>query len=106
MGAGRRPIAPCEVQGYVFNALLRTAELAENVWGDAALTEESEAAAAALRDRFERDFWMADRGYYTLALDGEGRRVDSLTSNAGHLLWSGIVPPEKARLVADRLVGD
>ena len=49
---------------------------------------------------------MEDRGYCALALDGEGRRVDSLTSNAGHLLWSGLVPEEGARAVADRLMGE
>jgi glycogen debranching enzyme len=49
---------------------------------------------------------MEDRGYYALALDGAGRRVDSVTSNAGHLLWSGIVSAGKARLVAERLVGE
>jgi glycogen debranching enzyme len=99
-------IAPCEVQGYVYDAYRRTAELAELVWEDKELARELRAEAESLRGCFDRDFWMADRGYYALALDGAGRRVDSVTSNAGHLLWSGIVPADKARLVADRLVGD
>ncbi|MCA1847488.1 MAG: hypothetical protein LC704_00620, partial [Actinobacteria bacterium] len=100
------PIAPCEVQGYVYDALLRTAELAERVWGDRGLAVRLRAEAGDLGKRFDRDFWTEDRGYYALALDGAGRRVDSVTSNAGHLLWSGIVPAERARLVADRLVGE
>jgi glycogen debranching enzyme len=98
------PIAPCEVQGYVYDALLRTAQLAEAVWGDASLAGMLEAEAGDLRERFERDFWMEDRGYYALALDGLGRRVDSLGSSAGHLLWSGIVSTQRARAVADRLM--
>lgn len=98
------PIAPVEVQGYTYDALLRTAGLAESAWGDAELATELRERAADLKDRFNRDFWMEDRGYYALALDGEGRRVDSITSNPGHLLWGGILPVERARAVADRLM--
>lgn len=105
-GKATGPIAPCEVQGYVFDALLRTAELAEDVWDDRPLAADLRDRAADLKTRFDRDFWMEERAFYALALDGEGRRVDSIASNAGHLLWSGIVPPEKARPVAARLVGD
>ena len=100
------PIAPCEVQGYVYDAFLRTAELAERVWGDARLAAELGEEAAVLRERFDLDFWMEDRSYYALALDGEGRQVDSVSSNAGHLLWSGIVPEEKVRDVADLLLDE
>src|SRR5215216_5339668 len=100
------PIAPCDVQGYVYDAFLRSAELAERVWGDPSLAAELREDAGDLRGRFDRDFWMEDRGYYALALDGTGRRVDSLTSNAGLLLWSGIVPDGRAHAVADRLMGE
>jgi len=100
------PIALCEVQGYVYDALLRTAGLAEAVWDDERLARGLRKRATDLKSRFDHDFWMPGRGYYALALDGDGRRVDSITSNAGHLLWSGIVPEDKARPVADRLVGD
>jgi glycogen debranching enzyme len=99
------PVAPCEVQGYVYDSFLRSAELAERVWGDTRVAAELRAEARGLRESFDRDFWMEDRGYYALALDGAGRQVDSLTSNAGHLLWSGIVPEERARAVAGRLMG-
>jgi len=105
---GRRAggkIAPVEVQGYVYDAFVRTAELAERVWEDAGLAAGLREGARDLKTRFDRDFWMEDRGYYALALDGAGRRIDSITSNPGHLLWSGIVPPGKARAVADRLTG-
>src|SRR5919204_362856 len=90
------PIAPCEVQGYVFDAKLRTAELAREVWRDRALAERLEQEAAELRRAFNERFWTDARGgYYVLALDGEKQQVDSLCSNVGHLLWSGIVPRER-----------
>lgn len=84
------------VQAYVYDAWLRTAELAENVWADKGLAADLRQRAEDLKARFNEDFWMEGRGYYALALDGNGRRVDSVASNAGHLLWSGIVPEERA----------
>ena len=61
------------------------------VWKDPAYADRLEAEAADLKRRFNRDFWLADRGYYALALDADGSQVDALASNIGHLLWSGIV---------------
>jgi glycogen debranching enzyme len=59
-----------------------------------------------LRERFDEAFWSEERGgYYVLALDGEKRQVDSLCSNIGHLLWSGIVPPNRVDNIVDRLMG-
>src|SRR5919197_956622 len=90
------PIAPCEVQGYVYDAKLRMAELAREIWRDRALAERLEHEAEELRRAFNERFWTDQRGgYYVLALDGEKRQVDSLCSNVGHLLWSGIVPAER-----------
>ena len=100
------PIATCEIQGYVYDAKLRTARLAREVWNDARLAERLEGDAETLRRRFERDFWLPEREYYAEALDGEKRAVDSITSNAGHLLWSGIVDDERADAVARQLVGN
>jgi glycogen debranching enzyme len=101
------PIAPCEVQGYVYDAKRRMAELARQVWGDAELAERLDREAGELQARFQEAFWCEDRGgYYALALDGEKRRVDSLTSNIGHLLWSGIVPADRADAIVDQLMGD
>jgi glycogen debranching enzyme len=99
------PRACCEIQGYVFDAKLRCARLARAFWGDTELGDRLEAEARELKRRFNEDFWLADRGYYALALDGEKRPVDSLTSNIGHLLWSGIVDDDKAESVARHLVG-
>ncbi|GIH19148.1 hypothetical protein Raf01_73200 [Rugosimonospora africana] len=62
-----------------------------------------ERQASDLKDRFNRDFWIDDKQYYALALDPDGRQVDSLASNIGHLLWSGIVPPERATHLAGHL---
>ena len=107
---GRRAegaIASCEVQGYVFDAKRRLAELAREVWRDRSLADRLEADAKALRDRFDRAFWCEDRGgFYALALDGDKRPVDSLTSNIGHLLWSGIVPPHRIDAIVDQLMGE
>ena len=99
------PIATCELQGYAYDARLRVARLARRVWGDDALAERLEGDAHELKKRFNDDFWLADVGYYALALDGHKTPVDALTSNIGHLLWSGIVDDERAGLVAGRLVG-
>jgi glycogen debranching enzyme len=101
------PIAPCEVQGYVYAAKLGLAAIAREVWRERELADRLEGEAAELRERFDRAFWCEERGgYYALALDGEKRRIDALTSNIGHLLWSGIVPPERADAVVDRLMSD
>jgi glycogen debranching enzyme len=101
------PIAPCEVQGYVYDAKRRLAELARAVWRERELAERLDREAADLRDRFDEAFWCEERGgFYALALDGDKRRVDSLSSNIGHLLWSGIVPPERIDAVIDQLMGE
>ena len=98
------PIAVCEIQGYVYDAKQRVARLAREVWGDAALADRLEAEAQALRKRFLEDFWIPERECFALALDGEKRRVDSLCSNMGHLLWSGIVDDARADAVAAHLM--
>jgi glycogen debranching enzyme len=107
---GRRaeaPIAPCEVQGYVYDAKVRLAELAREVWRERDLAERLEGEAADLQRRFHEAFWCEARGgYYALGLDAEKQRVDSLTSNIGHLLWSGIVPPERVDAIVDQLMGE
>ncbi|MFN2471301.1 MAG: glycogen debranching N-terminal domain-containing protein [Gaiellaceae bacterium] len=102
----RAPIAPCEVQGYVYDAKLRVAELARAVWRERELAARLEREAAELRTRFDEAFWLEDGGHYALALDGDKQPVDSLCSNIGHLLWSGIVPPERVDAVVDALMGD
>ena len=98
------PIAPVEVQGYVYDAKLRVAELARRVWGDEKTATGLEREAAELRARFNEVFWLEERGWYALGLDRDKRPMDALASNMGHLLWSGIVPPERVPQIAERLV--
>jgi glycogen debranching enzyme len=101
------PIATCEIQGYTYDAKLRLAELAAGPLGDPVLASRLRVEADALRDRFNRDFWIDERGgYYALGLDGDKRKIDSMTSNMGQLLWSGIVPPDRAGIVVAHLMSD
>jgi glycogen debranching enzyme len=102
----RGPIATCEIQGYVYDAQRRSARLAREVWGDEALSDRLEQRADDLRAQFRRDFWMPERGYHALALDGDKRQVDSLTSNIGQLLWSGILDDGEAAATAERLLDE
>jgi glycogen debranching enzyme len=97
------PLAPVEVQGYVYDAKRRVAELARRVWGDEETASRLEHEAAVLRERFNEVFWLDERGWYALGLDRDKRPLDALASNMGHLLWSGIVPAERVAQVAGRL---
>jgi glycogen debranching enzyme len=99
------PRATCELQGYAYDAKIRGARLARSIWNDPAFADRLEEEAADLKRRFNRDFWVADEGYYALALDPDGHQVDSMTSNNGHLLWSGIVDKSKAKAVVENLLG-
>ena len=101
----RLPRATCEIQGYVYDAKIRCARLARKFWHDPELANRLEKEAAELKRRFNQDFWLADREFFALAIDGDGRKVDALTSNIGHLLWSGIVDEDKAEAVVRHLMG-
>jgi glycogen debranching enzyme len=98
------PQAICEIQGYTYDAKVRAARLARLFWNDPEYADRLEREAKGLRERFNRDFWMEERGYYALALQADGEQVDGLASNLGHLLWSGIVEPDRAERVAAHLV--
>ncbi|MGH7231341.1 MAG: amylo-alpha-1,6-glucosidase [Nitrospiraceae bacterium] len=97
------PKALCELQGYVFDAKQRLAEAAE-YFGDSAWADQLRREAAALQARFEERFWCDDVGYYAYALDGDKQPVKTIASNAGHLLWSGIVRHDRAERVVRRLM--
>lgn len=99
------PRATCEVQGYAYDAKVRAARLARKVWGDPAYADQLEREAAELKARFNRDWWVADGEYYALALDPDGRQCAVLSSNIGHLLWSGIVDDDRAQKIAAHLCG-
>ncbi|MFI7490356.1 glycogen debranching N-terminal domain-containing protein [Micromonospora echinaurantiaca] len=99
------PRATCELQGYAYDAKRRGARLAREFWGDPVYADRLEREAAELKQRFNRDFWVADGEYYALALDADGWQVDALSSNIGHLLWSGIVDESRAGRIAEHLLG-
>ena len=101
----RSPLAVCEVQGYAYAARVRCAELAREVWGDPELATRLEREARALRDRFDEAFWVerGDAAFYALALDRDKRPVDALSSNAGHLLWTGIAKQERIDAMSELL---
>ncbi|EGX55925.1 hypothetical protein SZN_30467 [Streptomyces zinciresistens K42] len=98
------PVMAAGAQGYAYDALRRTAWLARTVWGDATYAALLEQAAADLRDRFQRDFWMPRHDFPALALDGEGNQLDALASDAGHLLWSGLLDKQYGESVGRRLL--
>ena len=101
------PIATAEIQGYVHDAKLRVAELAERVMGDGTLGGRLQLEAEELFTRFNNDFWSEERGgYYIVGLDADKQPIDSLTSNIGHLLWSGIVPKERAETIVGQLMSE
>ena len=99
----KTPIALCEVQGYVYAAYVARAHFAIEA-GDAPTFERYRDKAADLRRRFNEDFWLEDQGWYALGLDADKRPIDALASNMGHCLWTGIVEPDRAGLVAERLL--
>ena len=104
---GRRaapPIATAAHQGYAYDARLRAARLLREVWRDEPEARRLEADATALKERFNRDFWSKERRHYVLALDGEKRQVETLTSDIGHLMWSGIMDERRAQAMVRRLM--
>ncbi|MDZ7960692.1 MAG: amylo-alpha-1,6-glucosidase [Aulosira sp. DedQUE10] len=95
-------IALCEVQAYVYAAKMRLAEIAR-MKKRLDLADRWLEEAKNLKVRFNRDFWIEDQDFCALALDGDGKQVESITSNPGHCLHLGIFTPEKAYSVAERL---
>ncbi|MBD2665254.1 amylo-alpha-1,6-glucosidase [Richelia sinica FACHB-800] len=95
-------IALCEVQAYVYAAKNRLADIAK-MKKRLDLAEKWQEEAKSLKARFNQDFWTEDQDFCALALDGEGKQVDSITSNPGHCLHLGILTPERAYSVAERL---
>jgi len=99
------PIALVEVQGYVYLAKLRIAEVYEAL-GARDRAGELRAQARALRTQFNQAFWNPEEGYFALALDGRKRQVASVSSNPGHCLYCDIVDPDKAPALAERLMSE
>jgi glycogen debranching enzyme len=99
----KQPKALCELQGYVYDAWLRTAEVFD-VLDEPKRAKELRRKAADLQRQFEDAFWCEDLGFYAFCLDPEKRPVETVASNAGHCLWSGIVSPERSKRVVRRLL--
>jgi glycogen debranching enzyme len=100
-----KPVALSEVQGYVYAALVARAHFATEAGDDDHATRLL-ARARDLKARFNRDFWVEERGWLAMGLDRDKQPLDALTSNMGHCLWTGILDPDKAAIVAEHLVSD
>jgi glycogen debranching enzyme len=101
----KQPKALCELQGYVFDAWMRMAEVYDTL-GDPEPGRALRRKAADLQARFEERFWCEEIGSYAFGLDPKKERIATVASNAGHCLWSGLVRPDRAALVVARLLRD
>jgi glycogen debranching enzyme len=99
------PIALCEVQGYVYDAKIQASCIAK-VLGKQETAERLIREAETFKEKFNIKFWLEEKQTYAIALDGEKRPCNVVSSNAGHCLFSGIATPEKARLVANGLLNE
>jgi len=99
----KTPIALVELQGYVYDAWLRMAQVFDTL-GKPARARALRKKAKTLFDCFNDAFWDESSGYYAFCLDGEKKQVLSVASNPGQCLWSGIVPPDRAGKVVKRLM--
>jgi len=94
------PIALSEVQGYVFDAKRRFAEM----YPDSDLAKKVMAESNTLKEKYNEVYWLPDKNFYAEALDKDKRKVDSITTNPCHNFWSGILPPERANIIAGRIM--
>ena len=101
-----QPLALVEVQGYWYAAMQGLAGTLRRYGSkeQSALAERLEQKAAMLKEKFNRDFWWPEEGFYVQCLDADKQQVRAVTSNIGHCLWNGIIDEDKAAMVAKRLV--
>src|SRR5581483_3115365 len=97
----KQPKALCELQGYVFDAWLRMAEVFDRL-GEPDRASELRSKAADMQKRFEEKFWCEDLGFYAYGLDPDKKPIKSIASNPGHCLWSGIARTDHAARVVKR----
>jgi glycogen debranching enzyme len=103
------PVALAEVQGYLYRALQLWGTLYQAMPPSEGMRDEGEkllARAAELKRKFNEEFWMPEKQFYAMALDGHHRQVDIITSNPGHCLWTGLIDEEHAEAMARVLVAD
>jgi glycogen debranching enzyme len=96
------PIATCELQGYWYIAQELMAMMSW-IMGAREDARGYRQSAAALKERFNRDWWVEDQHFYALALDPAKRQVRAVTSNVGHCLASGIIDRERLPAVVERM---
>lgn len=99
----KQPKALCELQGYVYDAKIRMAEVFQ-VLGDETRAKVLQQQADTLKSNFNQTFWLEDEGCYAFGLDANKQLIRSITSNAGQCLWSGIADIDKAQRTAQRLL--
>jgi glycogen debranching enzyme len=99
----KAPIALCEVQGYVYEAKYRMASLLR-LFGDTRTADRLKKDAAVMVKRFESSFWMPKLGFYAMALDRDKQQTQVVSSNPGHLLFTRMLPQERARTVTQRFM--
>ncbi len=97
------PITPVEVQGYVYDAKYRMASLLRHL-GDTANADRLKREATEFAKRFEKAFWIPSRGFYAMALDGDKKQLQVISSNPGHLLFTRVIGKERARAVVSRFM--
>ena len=101
--AAELPAALVEVQGYVYQAKIGLSRILERL-GQSAMAERLAREAAELRRRFELKFWLDAEQFYAQGLDRHKTPIPSITSNPAHCLWAGIIDPERAEILRDRLM--
>jgi glycogen debranching enzyme len=101
----KQPKGLCELQGYVYDAKVRMAEIFEAL-GDPARAQALLQQAETLKRKFNAVFWMEDEGCFAYGLDAEKKLITTIASNAGHCLWSGIADLDKGKRTARRLIQD
>src|SRR4051812_20420334 len=97
------PIALAEVQGYVFDAKYRMSSLLR-YFGDSERADRLKKESNELAKRFDKAFWLPERGFYAMALDGKKKQLEVISSNPGQLLFTRIMGRERARAVVNRLM--
>lgn len=96
------PVAIVEAQGYAYTAYQSTITLAKNL-NQNNVAKDAFSRARVLKRKFNRDFWMERENYYALALDGEKKPREAVTSNPGHLLFTGIIAKDRIKPLISRL---
>ncbi len=99
------PIALVEEQGYVYKAKLLIAELYART-GDEKTASEVRKQAQELKERFNRDYWVAEKNFYAIALQKDNRPATVISSNPGQALWTGIIDQARAADVVNRLMAE